>query len=124
MSVFWTRGYRNEGSAIQMGLVVVRPGWVTFLPLGIPPNMPVGCPRKFVPNIWNRPAGKDRAQRLRVLHHRAHATGALAAARLGWRTPTNGRSSARRAAAPVVRVCTWLWDEESPIGNTGGIDRF
>jgi hypothetical protein len=36
MSVFWTRGYREEGSAIQMGLVVVRPGWVAFLPLGVP----------------------------------------------------------------------------------------
>jgi hypothetical protein len=36
MSVFWTRGYRNDGGAIQMGLVVVRPGWVAFLPLGIP----------------------------------------------------------------------------------------
>ena len=36
MSVFWTRGYRSEGSALQMGLVVVRPGWVAFLPLGLP----------------------------------------------------------------------------------------
>lgn len=36
MSVFWTRGYRNETGAIEMGLVVVRPGWVAFLPLGIP----------------------------------------------------------------------------------------
>jgi hypothetical protein len=36
MSIFWTRGYRNDGSAIQMGLVVVRPGWVAFLPLGVP----------------------------------------------------------------------------------------
>lgn len=36
MSVFWTRGYRNEGSAIQMGLAVVRPGWVAFLPIGVP----------------------------------------------------------------------------------------
>lgn len=36
MSVFWTRGYRTEGSAVQMGLVVVRPGWVAFLPLGVP----------------------------------------------------------------------------------------
>jgi hypothetical protein len=36
MSVFWTRGYRNDGSAIQMGLVVVRPGWVAFLPIGVP----------------------------------------------------------------------------------------
>lgn len=36
MSVFWTRGYRNEGGAIQMGLVIVRPGWVAFLPLGVP----------------------------------------------------------------------------------------
>jgi hypothetical protein len=36
MSVFWTRGYRNDGGAIQMGLVVVRPGWVAFLPLGVP----------------------------------------------------------------------------------------
>lgn len=36
MSVFWTRGYRNDGSAIQMGLVVLRPGWVAFLPIGVP----------------------------------------------------------------------------------------
>jgi hypothetical protein len=33
MSVFWTRGYRREGSALQMGLVVVRPGCVSFLPI-------------------------------------------------------------------------------------------
>ena len=35
MSVFWTRGYRAEGGRIQMGLAVVRPGWVAFLPIGV-----------------------------------------------------------------------------------------
>lgn len=36
MSVFWTRGYRREGNALHLGVVVVRPGWVAFLPLGTP----------------------------------------------------------------------------------------
>ena len=36
MNVFWTRGYRNDGKAIHMGLVVVRPSYVAFLPLGFP----------------------------------------------------------------------------------------
>lgn len=36
MNAFWTRGYRNERGVIQMGLAVVRPGWVAFLPLGVP----------------------------------------------------------------------------------------
>src|SRR5690606_37573009 len=39
MNVFWTKGQRQQGITLHDGIIVVRPGWVAFLPTKPPMNL-------------------------------------------------------------------------------------